>query len=116
MKVLVCGSRRFTDAPMIEKRMAQLPLGTHIITGGAKGADTIAAITASMLGLSCEVIKAEWGKYGRVAGIIRNTKMIEQKPNLVLAFLKNEEPNIGTLNTIQQAEKANIPVEKFMGD
>jgi len=58
-----------------------------------------------------QIYYADWERYGRAAGPIRNRQMIETKPNLVLAFHNNLALSKGTKNTVDQARKAKIPVK-----
>ena len=60
MRVLVCGSRNFLDVDRMRERLSQLPTGTTIIHGGARGADSIADEIARELGFTVEVFKANF--------------------------------------------------------
>lgn len=109
MKVLVCGSRQWTDPDSIEKRLRMLPAGTTIISGAARGADSIAASIGRKLELEVREFPAEWDKFGRSAGYRRNLAMLEQDPDLVIAFHVGNSP--GTAHAIENARKREIPVE-----
>ena len=100
MKVLVCGDRKWRDHATIWNVLVSLK-GKHghalqIIEGGAEGADRIAWEAANRLSLDCATYLADWKKYGRAAGPIRNRVMLDQKPDLVLAFHDNLEKSRGT--------------------
>lgn len=85
----------------------------HIISGGAKGADTVAIDFAVTNWCPYSVYKAEWDRYGLSAGHKRNTQMIiEGKPDVVLAFPGGP----GTANMVKQAREHNIPVVEFKYD
>jgi len=43
-----------------------------LVSGGAKGADTLAERFAKELGIDCEVFLADWNKHGKAAGFIHN--------------------------------------------
>ena len=109
MKVLICGSRGWTDQAAIWDRLRNLPLDAEIITGGAIGVDTIAKIGADYFGLTSIVFPADWKTHGKAAGLIRNIEMLDQKPDLVIAFWDGK--STGTAHTITNAEKRTIPVE-----
>lgn len=85
-------------------------MNTTVISGHARGADSLGEQLAKDMEFKCEVYPADWNTYGKAAGPIRNRRMlIEGKPELVIAF---KGPNSrGTQNMITQARKANIPVE-----
>lgn len=44
---------------------------------------------------------------------IRNQKMVDEGPDVVLAFFAEDAKNKGTQMTVDMAEKANIPVERY---
>ena len=122
MRVLVCGGRDFDDWELLktnlQNRLAGHPRNLTIIQGGAKGADFLSKVWAKWItyhGWSVEVEEypAEWKKYGKSAGHIRNTQMlVEGKPDVVFAFPGGS----GTENMIRQAEKANIQVLRITYD
>ena len=86
MTVLVCGDRKWTSRETIEQRLRLLPSGTRIIHGAARGADTIGGEIAKQLGFRVWAFPADWKRFGRSAGPIRNREMLAQRPDLVLAF------------------------------
>ncbi len=110
MRVLFCGDRNWTDPGSIYIDMCDLPLDTVIVTGGAKGADTIACDTAERLGLTVEVFEAQWDVWGRAAGPMRNTKMLDSGIDKVFAYHNNLSESKGTKNCVSQAIKRGIEV------
>ncbi len=111
MKVLVCGSRDWKDVSKIVERLCLLPEGTVVIQGDARGADLLAKDAATKMGLAVESFPADWDRYGRKAGPIRNRKMLDQKPSLVIAFHDNLAQSRGTIDTIFEAIRRKIKVE-----
>ena len=109
MKVLVCGSRDWDRPTWIGRRLADLPRGAEIIHGAARGADQFAQIYAHALGIPETPYPADWRGKGKRAGILRNLEMLNQKPDLVIAFQVNG--STGTQHTIDEANKRGIPVE-----
>ena len=109
MKVLVCGSRSFTDRKKIHARLSVFPSDTLIINGGAIGADSLADTIARDLKMNTLIIRPMWDKYGKSAGIIRNNQMLDMGPDLVIAFY--DGVSRGTAYTINEARRRNIPVE-----
>lgn len=105
MKVLVCGGRYFTDYTLLEDALADLPPITHIIHGGARGADSLADRFADENFIWCTEFKADWGKHGKAAGPIRNQQMLDEgKPDLVVAF----PGGVGTADMVRRAKKAGV--------
>lgn len=54
---------------------------------------------------------AEWEKYGKSAGPIRNRQMLDENPDLVIAFHDDIESSKGTKDCIKEAEKRGIEVQ-----
>lgn len=115
-KVLITGDRNWTNKSLIRSILATLPKDTVIIQGGASGADTLAKIAATELGLQVATYHAQWITYGKAAGPIRNQHMIDENPERVLAFHSNINDSKGTKDTIKRAGKAGIPVELYGDD
>jgi hypothetical protein len=83
-----------------------------VIEGEARGADTIAREEAEKLGLTVERYPADWARYGRAAGPIRNKQMlVEGRPDFVLAFSADIERSRGTRNMVDQAIKAGLTAD-----
>ena len=99
MKLLIAGSRGITDfdfAPYI-------PDGTDtIISGGAKGIDTLAEQYAEQNGLKKIIIKPEYEKYGKVAPLKRNDQIADYADE-VIAFWDGESR--GTMYTVKQFQR-----------
>ena len=112
MVVLICGSRNFDDPAQIASRIEDLPIDTLVIHGGAKGADIIAGAYSESRGLPVKVFPAKWSSFGKRAGFVRNSAMLEQgQPDLVIAFVRNPANSPGTANMVLQALCAGVEVE-----
>lgn len=114
--VLICGSRRWTDKAMIFRALDALDRkNTIIVTGGAKGADTIAYDWAKEMQFFCSItFPAWWMAQGNQAGPIRNQRMIDwSRPDLVIAFHEDPELGKGTRNMVAKARDEGIPVMIF---
>lgn len=118
MKVLVCGSRHWTNEDAIHMYLWRLlnvrELDFEIIEGGARGADASARKAAEKLGIKVTTVNADWEKYGRSAGPRRNRQMLDMlnpDEDMVLAFHEDLSKSRGTLDTICEANRRRIPVE-----
>lgn len=117
MRVLICGDRNWEDVRAIEEFISKLPKDTIIIHGLCRGADIIADDMAHKHGLKILKFPAEWHKYGKAAGPIRNKKMIvDGKPDEVVAFHNNLSKSRGTVNMIKQARIYGIPCKIVKSD
>jgi YspA, cpYpsA-related SLOG family len=117
MRIIVTGSRSWKDKKTIFKRLEKLgnhdgpddPTEITIVHGNAKGADQLAAECAYMLGYVIEPHNADWDRYGKKAGPIRNQEMAKLGADLCIAFWDEQSP--GTRNMLALANKYNIPCE-----
>lgn len=119
-RILVCGSRDYDNYPKIYNTLkSYMTLSSLdsmykvvVIEGECKGADLLAKKAALKLGYDVLAYPAEWDKYGKAAGPIRNAQMLtEGKPDLVLVFHPNISKSKGTLNMINLTKKAGIKYE-----
>ena len=113
MRVLICGSRDWDDKYPIRNIVGDLPPNSTVIAGGARGADRIAVESVeercqALSDIDWVEIKADWDKYGKRAGYLRNIEMLELEPDIVYAFPIGESR--GTRHTIREAEKRGIKV------
>jgi hypothetical protein len=112
MKVLICGSRYWTDFDAIKARVNELPPNAVVINGQADGADRMARRAAQDAGLwvaDVPVMRCHWQRHGRGAGHRRNAVMLDLGPELVIAFQRDGSK--GTQGTIDNARRRGIPVE-----
>jgi hypothetical protein len=112
MKVGIVGSRTITNYETIKEVLDKtLEKDDVIISGGASGVDSLAEMYARLNNLSCEVYKAEWDNYGKSAGFIRNSKIVEES-DYIIAFWDGISK--GTLDTIKKAENVGKQVIKII--
>ena len=111
MKILVCGSRSFTDKYLVFATLAQYLPDVEIVTGMAQGPDLWGWQFAKKYDLPVYEYPAKWETYGKSAGFRRNEEMIKSGPDLVLAFW--DGISRGTKHTITLAHKYNIPIIIF---
>lgn len=112
VRVIICGSRDWCwSDPLYDKIFRRLPHGSLVITGGARGADTRAQADAEYYGFETVTFLADWEKYGKAAGGIRNKTMIlDGEPDFVVAFIQDMRDSPGTKNMLLQAMRYNVPV------
>lgn len=101
MKLAIIGSRNLTNVSIDEEVDKLKP--TTIVSGGAKGIDTLAEDYAIRHNLPLIVYKPEYDKYpGKKAPIMRNNQIVDEA-DYVLAFWDGESQ--GTIYTIRRAMK-----------
>ncbi len=86
----------------------------RIISGHAKGADTLAERYAAEKGIQMQAFPAEWNKYGKAAGPIRNRTMLEyaeEETPVVAAFWDGKSR--GTENMLKLAKAADAECHIF---
>ena len=102
MKILVTGDRNWTDEASVERHLKELG-ATEVIEGEARGADTLARVVAERNGWKVHKFPADWEEFGKAAGVIRNSRMLEEKPDLVLAFHDKLHASKGTKDCVKRA-------------
>lgn len=112
MKVIIAGGRHFSDLMTVNRALADFQdkhgAITEIVSGGATGADRLGETWARRAHIPIKKYPAEWKKYGKGAGPIRNGTMAEYADALV-AFWDGE--SAGTCNMIQQAKEIGLIVK-----
>lgn len=99
MKVAIIGSRSITSANI----GAHIPAGTTcIISGGARGVDTLAAEYARANNIPLQVFLPDYARYGKAAPIMRNNLIIEAC-DMLIAFWNGKSR--GTAYTFQSANR-----------
>lgn len=107
MNIAVVGSRNILDKNLIfnhiDELVSNIDSEIKIISGGAKGVDSIASDWAKQNNVEIIEIKPNW-KLGRGAGIIRNKDIVKQA-DIVLAIWDGVSK--GTLSSINFAKSLN---------
>lgn len=111
MRILITGSRTWKDEGAIRDAIFEQTKETPIeevtiIHGAAAGADAQAEYWAVYFGYTNEAHPADWEKYGKRAGFIRNDAMVKLGADVCLAFIHNESR--GASMCADLAEKAGI--------
>lgn len=107
---VVCGGRNYQDADTVHNELDRFPGLELIINGGCSGADALATNYAFNRGIGRHIVDADWEKYGRAAGPIRNRAMLDLDPDIVIAFPGGR----GTANMIKAAIEAGYVVVEIV--
>ena len=111
MKAVIAGGRNLPPSKKyfdyLDTISKLIPI-THVIHGGCRGADGIAEDWADEKGCSVTEVGAEWVKYGRKAGPIRNRSMA-QMADVCILF----PGGTGTKSMLSEAVKAGLRIWIF---
>jgi len=105
MNIGVVGSRSFNSYSYIQRILKSFFKNNDtLISGGAKGADSLAERFCDEHGYEKIIFYPNWKKYGRKAGFIRNEDIIKNS-DFVIAFWDGKSK--GTKNSINLAKSLN---------
>lgn len=116
--LLIIGSRSIDDYSLFKKKVEKLTSIIRdkyelvIVSGGAKGVDTLAERYAKENGYRIKIITADWSKYGNSAGYIRNEELHRFIKHFdhrgCIAFWDGKSK--GTQHSFELAKKYNTPI------
>ena len=109
MKIAIVGSRKFNDYELLKNVVKDYIVKYNcvnitIVSGGAKGADTLAEHFAKEFDFEMKIFHPDWEQLGRDACAARNTQIVEFA-DIVFAFWDGSSP--GTKDSITKAEQMN---------
>jgi len=110
MRILVTGSRDWTDEERIRRILQGLPPGwsrVTLVSGNCPtGADWFCEQIALEMCWVLELHPADWNQFGKRAGFIRNAEMVASGADVCIAFIRNNSK--GATMTLELARKAGI--------
>ena len=128
-RILISGSRDWDDQAFIENAIyaaigllhpredniwdSTIEFDSIVLVHGdcPTGADATADAVAEDIGLSVERHPADWNRYGKRAGYLRNQEMVDAGADIVLVFNKNSSR--GASMTARLAREAGLPVIEY---
>ena len=120
LRVIIAGSRDFNDYELLKKsaieiitKKTMLPDLTRIISGGARGADTLGERFANEMGLEISRFIPDWDGLGKRAGYVRNAEMAkfaveDDNDGMLIAFWDGQSR--GTKHMIDLAKRYGLEV------
>ena len=104
-KILISGDRNYSDFKTIEYTVLKIlniypPEKYVLIHGGCRGADKLTENAFKKFKYLTIEMHAEWDKYGKAAGPIRNKEMVKLHPDLFLIFHDDLKNSRGTKNCV----------------
>jgi hypothetical protein len=114
MKLIIAGSRTFTDYQMLCQVLAQDKSRiTQVLTGGARGAEQLGYRWAWTHAVKHQCFRADWERFGKAAGVRRNHQMA-QAGDVLVVF--GDGPSPGTAHLIQCMRALGKPVIVIGGE
>lgn len=113
MKAIIAGSRNYNNYVYLKQQVdyfrehqfdAKI---TEIVSGGARGVDSMGERYAAENDISLKIFPADWNKHGKAAGHIRNRQMADYADILIAVW---DGESKGTKNMIDTMQKLKKPV------
>lgn len=110
IKIIIAGSRTFNDYESLKKTCDKIinrfyKKDIEIVSGCARGADKLGEDYAKERGYKIHYFPADWNKYSKKAGHIRNRKMAKFSDSAIIFW---DGKSTGTKNMIKEAKKNNL--------
>lgn len=112
MKVIVAGSRNINDHGAVARAIESSNFKiTEMVSGNARGVDTVAENYAARKEIPIKLFPADWEKYGKPAGAIRNEQMAKYADALIAIW---DGDSSGTRMMIEMMNKVGKPVHLWL--
>ena len=121
LRIIVAGSRDFDDYDLLEHTISEYLTNRHkmsmnymhveIVSGTARGADKLGEKFAKLMDFDLKRFPADWFKYGKRAGYLRNEEMAKyasKEIGVLIAFWDGESN--GTKHMIDIAKRYGLEV------
>jgi len=114
-KVIVAGGRDFTDYALLQSTLQHLlskKSDIEIVSGVARGADSLALQFATKYNLPVKIFPANWDLYGKSAGFKRNIEMAEYADACV-CFWNGKSKGTADMIRVARLYKLQVRVIKY---
>ena len=109
--MIVAGTRSFADYSLLRQyvdfMLSRIEDSIEIVSGHARGADAMGERYAEEHGYVIKLFPADWKRYGKRAGVIRNAEMAEYADALI-AFWDGKSR--GTHNMVEEARSRHLKI------
>lgn len=112
MRLIIAGGRNFEDWDLFEEVMGQFkPDNIEAVLSGhcSTGADKMGERWAKRHGIPVELYPAQWDKYGKKAGFMRNNEMAADADAL-MAFWDGVSPGTGMMIKLAREQELKVRV------
>lgn len=108
MKTIIAGSRSITDYKIVFQAIVASRFAiTEVVSGKARGVDTLGEQFAFEWHLPVKFFPADWESFGKSAGYVRNVQMAEYADALIAIW---DGKSRGTKNMIDIANRSKLKV------
>lgn len=110
MKVIIAGGREFSNFQLMFEKCEEILKdfeSVEIVSGTARGADKMGEHYASLKLFEVKKFPADWNKFGKAAGYVRNKEMADYA-DVLIAFWDGKSK--GTASMIDLAKERNLDV------
>ena len=111
MKVVIAGGREFNDYDLLREKCDKIlsaQTDIEVVSGTARGADKLGERYAEEKGYPIQKFPADWKKYDKGAGSIRNEQMAKYADALIAFW---DGVSSGTANMINWARHYGLKVK-----
>lgn len=113
MKIIIAGSRTIINMNLLIKAIKlssfEITSSDEIISGGARGVDSLGEKYAKQHNIKLTIFKPNWDKYGIKGGVIRNTQMSRCADCAIVVHCGSK----GSIDMINKMKKLNKPVFEY---
>ena len=105
MKLIIAGSRSFDDYELLTEQLDEICAKydiTEIVSGTARGADTMGEIYAIAHDIPVKRFPADWNRYGKSAGYRRNEQMAQYADACICFSVDNSKGTEHMINLSKQ--------------
>lgn len=111
-RIIIAGSRDFSDYKLLCESLDELIAGfgenaIEFVSGTCRGADRLGERYAKEKGFPVKRFPANWGTYGKRAGVLRNAQMADYADTLIAFW---DGMSRGTKNMISEAGRKHLKV------
>ena len=111
MRTIIAGSRSISDYDTIVDAVHKSGFNiTEVVSGAARGVDRLGEKWANRYGIPVKQFHAEWERYGKKAGYLRNEKMADYANALIAVW---DGQSRGTEHMIRIARAKGLKVYIF---
>lgn len=110
-KVIIAGTRTFDDYEALKAyadyKLGQIKEDIEIVSGGATGADALGERYAKEKGYIIKLFPADWNRYGKKAGPLRNKQMADYADALIVFW---DGSSRGAKNMLEIAREQGLKI------